>query len=137
MHNAFVRLSNRVRFILNNSPRPRNDPLISQVAGTDCNANDNGNAGCGVKVNKANSYGPGFNNAGGGYYAMERTNNFIKMWFWTRNGGGAPSDLTSGAASVNTDNWGTPWAWWPNTASCNLASHFNGNNIIINLTLCE
>ncbi|KZT36648.1 endo-1,3(4)-beta-glucanase [Sistotremastrum suecicum HHB10207 ss-3] len=107
-----------------------------QVAGTDCNANDNGNAGCGVKVNKANSYGPGFNNAGGGYYAMERTNNFIKMWFWTRNGGGAPSDLTSGAASVNTDNWGTPWAWWPNTASCNLASHFNGNNIIINLTLC-
>lgn len=34
---------------------------------TDCNANDNGNAGCGVQVTAANSYGTGFNNAGGGW----------------------------------------------------------------------
>jgi len=102
---------------------------------TDCNANDNGNAGCGSQVNKANSYGPGFNNAGGGYYAMERTPNFVKVWFWTRNGGGAPSDVVNGASSVDTDNWGTPYALFPNT-QCNIASHFAAANVIINLTLC-
>ncbi|KAF7981756.1 hypothetical protein HWV62_31813 [Athelia sp. TMB] len=48
------------------------------TVGTDCNANDNGNAGCGVKSPDTNSYGPTFNADGGGYYAMERTTTSIK-----------------------------------------------------------
>ncbi|TFY81316.1 hypothetical protein EWM64_g2693 [Hericium alpestre] len=101
----------------------------------DCNVATNGNAGCGVQVTDANSYGPGFNNNGGGWYAVERTNDFIKVWFWARNAGGIPGDVTSGANSVNTDSWGTPDAFFPNT-DCDIASHFGPNNIIINLTFC-
>ena len=53
----------------------------------------------------SNSYGPAFNSAGGGWYAMERTDSFIKVWFWTRGSGAVPSDVSSGATTVNTDNW--------------------------------
>ena len=37
---------------------------------------------------------------------MERTSSAIKVWFWPRNGGGAPSEITSGSGSINPDNWG-------------------------------
>ncbi|KAL0949940.1 hypothetical protein HGRIS_009965 [Hohenbuehelia grisea] len=101
----------------------------------DCNVAVNGNAGCGVQVPSGNSYGPAFNANGGGWYAVERTNSFIKVWFWARNDGSVPSAVRSGASSVNTDSWGTPVAFFPNT-QCDLASHFQENNIIINLTFC-
>ncbi|RDX45720.1 laminarinase [Lentinus brumalis] len=103
--------------------------------GNNCDVAATGNSGCGVQATSANSYGPGFNSAGGGFYAMERTNSFIKVWFWSRTAGNIPSDVLNGAASVNTDNWGTPFAFFPST-SCDIDSHFGPHNIIINLTLC-
>ncbi|EIM80631.1 endo-beta-glucanase [Stereum hirsutum FP-91666 SS1] len=102
---------------------------------TDCNAAVAGNAGCGVQITDANSYGPPFNNNGGGFYAMERTSSFVKIWFWARHDGSVPSEVSSGAGSINTDSWGTPDAYFPNT-QCNIASHFSASNIIINLTFC-
>ncbi|GJJ06564.1 hypothetical protein Clacol_000757 [Clathrus columnatus] len=105
------------------------------TTGTDCNAADNGNAGCGVQCNKANSFAAGFNGAGGGWYAMERTNSAIKVWFWSRTDSTVPSDVKNGASTVNTSNWGTPFADFPNT-NCNMTSHFGPNNIVINLTFC-
>lgn len=57
------------------------------------------------QVNKANSYGPAFNSAGGGWYAMERTNQHINVYFWSRNDGSVPSDVKNGASSINTSNW--------------------------------
>jgi hypothetical protein len=102
----------------------------------DCSAADNGNSGCGVQVTQANSYGPGFNAAGGGWYAMERTNSAISVWFWSRGASGIPSDVSSGASQVDTSNWGEPAAYFPSTSTCDLASEFNANNIIINLTFC-
>ena len=63
--------------------------------------------GCGVQATSSsthNSYGPSFNNNGGGFYGMERNNNFIKVWFWPRNGN-PPSDVSSGGNTVNTNNW--------------------------------
>lgn len=101
----------------------------------DCNAAVNSNTGCGVKFPGSNSFGPSFNNNGGGWFAMERNNNFIKVWFWPRNSGSVPSDLRNGASKVNTDAWGIPAAHFPNT-QCNIAKHFAAHNIIINLTLC-
>ena len=77
----------------------------STAAQNNCDTSVNGNAGCGVKSSASNSYGPAFNSAGGGFYAMERTDAFIKVWFWTRNAGNIPSDVKNGATSVNTDNW--------------------------------
>lgn len=85
---------------------------------------------------------------------MERTDSFIKVWFWPS--GTAPTDVRTGASSIDTDNWvkisylilttdlpneraflqGTPTAYFPNT-SCDLETAFGPNNIIINLTFCE
>ncbi|KAG9000521.1 hypothetical protein FRB94_005371 [Tulasnella sp. JGI-2019a] len=101
---------------------------------TDCNTADNGNSGCGVQTTKANSYGPGLNSAGGGYYAMERTSTYIKIWFWAKNEASIPTDITSGATTVNPANWGTPTADFVAT-NCAF-SHFGPHNIIINLTFC-
>jgi len=102
---------------------------------TDCNANDNGNAGCGVKSPDTNSYGPTFNADGGGYYAMERTTTSIKVWFWSRQSAYIPAALTNGATSIDTSGWGEPTAYFPNT-DCNISSSFGSLNIIINLTFC-
>ncbi|OCH86677.1 putative laminarinase [Obba rivulosa] len=109
--------------------------MLGTVTSTDCNANDDGNAGCGVRAPSENSYGPLFNTQGGGFYSMERTSDFIKVWFWSRSDGSVPSDLSTGASSVDTDNWGTPTALFPNT-QCDIDEEFSENNIIINLTLC-
>lgn len=67
---------------------------------------------------------------------MERTPNFIKVWFWSRHASNVPSDVLNGSGSINTDAWGTPTAYFPNT-QCNIDSHFTPSNIIINLTFCE
>ncbi|KAF6746910.1 glycoside hydrolase family 16 protein [Ephemerocybe angulata] len=101
----------------------------------DCNYAVNGNTGCGVRFTEPNSYGPGFNNNGGGWLAVERNNQFIKVWFWPRNSGNVPGDVRNGNSGVNTDTWGTPSANFPNT-SCDISKFFNAHNIIINLTFC-
>ncbi|KAL5510983.1 hypothetical protein ACEPAG_3702 [Sanghuangporus baumii] len=106
------------------------------TVGTDCDSFDNNNSGCGVKVNKANSYGPPFDSNGGGWYAMERTSSHINVYFWPRNDGSVPSDVRNGASTVNTGNWGTPVANFPSSNNCNINSAFGPNNIIINLTFC-
>lgn len=79
--------------------------MTGSSTATNCDVNTDGNTGCGVKAPTTNSYGPSFNSNGGGWYAMERTNNFIKVWFWPRNSGSVPSDMKTGASSINTDNW--------------------------------
>ncbi|TFK92165.1 glycoside hydrolase family 16 protein [Polyporus arcularius HHB13444] len=100
-----------------------------------CDVAANGNAGCGVQATAPNSYGKSFNAAGGGFYAMERTTSFIKVWFWSRNDPAVPADVKTAGANVNTDAWGTPSALFvPDT--CDIPSHFGAHNIIINLTFC-
>jgi len=102
---------------------------------SDCNTAVNSNAGCGALVNTAVSYGPSFNQNGGGWYAVERTDSFIKVWFWARNDTSIPADVADGWWFVDTDSWGVSSANFPNT-NCDLATHFVENNILINLTLC-
>ncbi|KAH7910214.1 glycoside hydrolase family 16 protein [Hygrophoropsis aurantiaca] len=109
---------------------------LGTTVGTDCDMNHNSNSGCGVQLTEDdNSFGPGFNDVGGGWYAMERTNDYISIWFWERSDPFAPTDATTGASSIDTSNWGTPAAYFPNT-DCDLATHFDASNIIINLTFC-
>ncbi|KAG8761818.1 hypothetical protein FRC12_009311 [Ceratobasidium sp. 428] len=101
----------------------------------DCNWQVNGNAGCGVKSPTANSYGPAFNNNGGGFYVTERTKTFIKVWFWPRGSANVPAGVKNGAASIDTSGWGQPTAVFVDN-SCDFNSHFGPENIIINLTFC-
>jgi len=113
---------------------PASGDQTGTLRATDCNALDNGGAGCGFSVEDANSYGAPFNSNGGGWYAMERTDTFIKVWFWPRNGC-PPFDVLADSIYVNTDTWGTPAANFPNTY-CDIGKEFGPNNIIINLTFC-
>lgn len=117
-----------------NCNMPASRAMTGTATATNCDVNTDGNTGCGVQAPTANSYGPSFNAAGGGFYAMERTNDFVKVWFWPRNSN-APSDATSGGSTIDTDAWGTPTALFPNT-QCDIGGHFGPNNIIINLTFC-
>ncbi|KAG8957680.1 hypothetical protein FRC00_003644 [Tulasnella sp. 408] len=102
---------------------------------TDCNWEVNYNSGCGVQVDKSPSYGPPFNAAGGGWYAMERTSTHISLWFWSRNDASVPAEVKNGSGAVSPATWGTPYANFVNN-SCDFGSHFGPENIIINLTLC-
>ncbi|KAJ6552274.1 2 beta-glucan [Mycena vulgaris] len=101
----------------------------------DCDTSVNSNSGCGVKFAEATSYGPAFNANGGGWYAVERTNAAILVWFWARNDPNVPSDVVAGGSTVITDAWGTPSASFPST-TCDIADMFVAHNIIINLTFC-
>ena len=67
---------------------------------------------------------------------MERTTTFIKIWFWPRHASNVPADVLNGSGSINTDAWGTPTAYFPDT-QCDIQSKFTPSNIIINLTFCE
>lgn len=84
-------------------------PATGNQTGTtaqlDCDVAVNGNAGCNVKAPTNDSYGPAFNTAGGGFYVMERTTTFIKVWFWTRNAPDVPADVRNGAPTLNTDTF--------------------------------
>ena len=81
------------------------DGLHRNAVFANCDALENGNAGCGVQASTPKSYGKSFNAAGGGFYAMERTTTAIKVWFWSRSDPAVPADVKTAGASVNTDKW--------------------------------
>lgn len=101
------------------------------IDGTDCAAADTGNAGCGVRATQSNTFGSAFNSNGGGVYAMEWTNDGIKVFFFPRSS--IPSDITAGAPLPDT--WGKPMASWP-ASTCNATQFFYNNNAIFDTTLC-
>lgn len=114
-------------------------PASRQQTGTstqlDCNTNINGGTGCGVLLSSQKSFGPTFNQNGGGWYAVERSATAIKVWFWARTECSVPNDVQTGNLAVDPSNWGVPSAYFPNT-TCDLAARFSDHYIIINLTFC-
>ncbi|KAI0260898.1 2 beta-glucan [Gloeopeniophorella convolvens] len=115
---------------------PASRDMTGSHTGLTCDSpGSNNNAGCGVAVTQSNSYGPSFNANGGGWYAVERSNNFIKVWFWRRNDASVPSDVKNGASTADSGSWGTPDAYFPNT-SCDINAHFGPANIIVDIDLC-
>lgn len=98
---------------------------------SDCNAN-NGNDGCGVTTTVANSYGDGFNNVGGGVYAMQWESSGIYVWFWPR--GQIPADITNGAPV--TGNWGLPIVAFNGGSGCTIDNSFQNENIVFDTTFC-
>ena len=58
-----------------------------------------------MHATKKNSYGPQFNAVGGGWYAMERTEQHIKVWYWLRNDPKVPADVRDGKSTINTGAW--------------------------------
>ena len=70
-----------------------------------CDVKAKGNVGCPVRMKDPRSYGPEFNKAGGGFYAVERASNHIKVWFWSRDSENTPVAVKSGAKTVDPDTW--------------------------------
>ncbi|KAF7948025.1 hypothetical protein EAE96_009093 [Botrytis aclada] len=96
-----------------------------------CNSNSGYN-GCGVLTNKANSYGNGFNSAGGGVYAMQWESSGIYVWFWPR--GSVPADVTAGKPV--TGNWGLPLVAFNGGSGCNIDSFFANQQIVFDTMFC-
>lgn len=95
-----------------------------------CVNSTNANAGCGVHGH-SESYGAGFNAAGGGVMAMELRSAGIRIWQFGR--GAIPSDISSGSPDPST--WSEAAADFPNT-DCDIDSHFKNQSIVVNIDLC-
>ncbi|WVR03651.1 hypothetical protein IAU60_000646 [Kwoniella sp. DSM 27419] len=99
-----------------------------------CASSNGDNTGCGVRDQRARSFGAEFNANGGGVYAMERANTGIRMWFWPRHTR-MPKDIRTVAHHVDPSSWGIPFASFPST-SCDIPSHFSQHRIVWDLTFC-
>lgn len=107
---------------------------IVQTNGTDnlqCNAFINDNAGCGVTEWSHASYGPLFDEANGGVFAMKWDENGIAVWSFYR--AAIPLDITQG--EPNPSNWGEPVAEL-STQSCNITNYFVNHSITFDITFC-
>ncbi|KAI9676571.1 MAG: hypothetical protein M1817_000730 [Caeruleum heppii] len=95
-----------------------------------CYAYTNGNTGCGVQDKSPQSYGVGFNQNGGGVYAMEWASHRIAIWFFPRHA------IPGNALSENPDpaTWGPPMADFK--GNCNIDENFRDHQMIFDTTFC-
>lgn len=74
-----------------------------------CDVSATSNSRCGVRFSAANSYGPAFNQARGGWYVYQRTSAGLKVWFWSRTVAAAtgkpPAAVVNGASNVDTSTF--------------------------------
>jgi len=106
-------------------------PGTTIVTADNCNAGSDASTGCGVSTSNTQGYGDGFNNIGGGVYAMEWTSSSISIWFFPRSA--IPSDITANAPNPN--GWGTPTTVFTGN-TCDIDSNFANHNIIFDTTFC-
>ncbi|TFK67584.1 hypothetical protein BDN72DRAFT_842854 [Pluteus cervinus] len=92
-------------------------------------------AGCLVSETKPNSFGIGFNNAGGGVFAAQFDVSGIFIWFWSRPN--IPPSITqaTSTSAIDISQWGPPSASYPST-TCNIAQFFTSQQLVIDITLC-
>ncbi|KAI0315868.1 2 beta-glucan [Amylostereum chailletii] len=114
---------------------PHSRKMTGTVKSTECSSGRGSNTGCGVTLKSDSSFGQDFNSNQGGFYAMERAENGIRVWFWKRGDKRTPKDVLDGDDDIDTRSWGTPDALFPDS-SCDIDSHFTDQNIVINLTFC-
>ncbi|KAF2117260.1 putative endo-1,3(4)-beta-glucanase, partial [Lophiotrema nucula] len=89
-----------------------------------------GASGCDVNAIEPNTYGSGFNANGGGVYAVEWTDDFIKMWFFPR--GSIPASIT--AEKPDVSEFGTPNANFQ--GDCDISKKFLDHKFIFDTTFC-
>ncbi|KAI0320987.1 concanavalin A-like lectin/glucanase domain-containing protein [Amylostereum chailletii] len=101
------------------------------TGGTNCAALETNNEGCGIRDSNTKSFGSGFNDIGGGVYAMLWDDDGIRIHFFPRSS--IPSDIDAGVPQPDT--WGAPTAFWP-ASSCNPSNFFKDHSAIFDTTLC-
>jgi len=102
---------------------------IVQAEGTNCDATVNP-AGCGFTDHQTTTFGPGFNSAGGGVFALQFDTTGIKTWFFQS--GSVPSDISSLAPNPST--WGTPRMSIP-TSTCSPTTFFSDLMMVVDTNL--
>lgn len=108
------------------------DQFSGSILGTNCDSTATADAGCGISDTNTTSFGYGFNDAGGGVYALEWDPTAgISMWHFTRST--IPADITS--KTPTPSGWGTPAGFW-GTQTCDIAANFYQHSLIIDITLC-
>jgi len=94
----------------------------SNQGSTDCASG----IGCSVQ-GKPGTYGTGFNENGGGVYAMEWTSDAINIFHFARSA--IPADITEG--NPNPANWGLPQAKFDSkSGDCNIDANFPRQTIV-------
>lgn len=96
-----------------------------------CDSYYDNNVGCSVVSAQSDSYGSGFNNAGGGAYVMQHTEDGVKIWIFSK--ARLPSDI--GSDHPNPDHWPIPDAAFPFSTEC-PPSRFGPQQIVFDLTFC-
>ena len=98
---------------------------------SDCTSPDNENIGCSSAMSPG-SFGPTFNQANGGVYAMNWDTNGMKVWFFPRSN--IPQDLAAG--SPDLASFPEPDIFYAFGAGTCDPSFFQRMKMIINLTFC-
>ncbi|KAJ3497051.1 hypothetical protein NLG97_g2206 [Lecanicillium saksenae] len=112
------------------------EDVLSMASGNaqtkNCDIGDQ-NIGCGYvpPTRDTSSYGDTFNAVGGGIYAMQWDDDYIKVWHFDRNT--APADIS--AKKPKPDSWGKPQAVYGGK-SCDVKSHFRDMSIVLNINFC-
>ncbi|KAI0814928.1 concanavalin A-like lectin/glucanase domain-containing protein [Irpex lacteus] len=96
-----------------------------------CNGLADGNAGCAIIEWSRASYGPTFDAAGGGVFAMKWDDTGIAVWSFYR--ALVPEDIQSGQPKPET--WGLPVAFL-DPSLCNPMTNFVNHSIIFDITFC-
>lgn len=108
--------------------------FLGDLVTPDCDVNAPNqptNAGCSIGDISNLTFGPEFNNAGGGVFATEWTSDFIKIWFFPR--GTFPDDIVS-STPAPSDNWGTPNSMFQGPFK--IDDHFKDLQIVFDTTFC-
>ncbi|KAJ2972865.1 hypothetical protein NUW58_g9090 [Xylaria curta] len=98
----------------------------------DCGAPGDGTMGCGGPTHNTQNFGAGFNEIGGGVYALQWTSDAIRIFFFPRSSG-IPTDIEEG--NPNPSNWGMPAASFSG-GGCNIDANFMNHNIVFDTTFC-
>ncbi|KAI1415916.1 glycoside hydrolase family 16 protein [Hypoxylon sp. FL1857] len=98
----------------------------------DCNAPGTGNLGCGISSGDDQTLADGFNQIGGGIFALEWTSSAINIFFFPRTGD-IPQDIAAGQPDPST--WGSPQTSFSGSG-CDIPSHFKDHQIVFDTTFC-
>ncbi|KAF8329334.1 concanavalin A-like lectin/glucanase domain-containing protein [Cantharellus anzutake] len=114
-----------------NSVKP-SDVALNFLSKT-CASSPDANSGCAYQDPSPQSFGHGFNEAGGAVFALLIDQNVgTKLWRFQR--ANVPSDVTAG--NPNPDSWGTPSAFFPTSDSCQTKDTIQNQQLIFDMTIC-
>lgn len=105
-----------------------NQDMSGNLTSTEC-GEASGTIGCVVKGANGTTGTP-FNEKGGGVYAMERSTEFIKIWYFPRDS--IPESLIRG--QPDTASFGTPMAHLQ--GDCDFAKRFTSQKLVFNTDFC-